>query len=256
MFSYGFFWERGGNFSTVIASAISRLRQCNVSLFRNVRSLRRLPTAELAGYLRNCFGRGRAMMYVPSSLYAVCLEHALRLFAREQVLGPVAPYCRLPCCGVRVGLIFACHPLCCCVQFLFVRYESLAKYTSARRLRPTLMLHALTLMLPVAGVDRMRGEEIVRMIGRFLGVHVDANVEQEAARSRCSPSRGRRPQVFMEHSVSLSPIVSSCPLQFILPTMVMPHPTFISPCPTTPSRLLIPSLVPSRRAAALASVIC
>ena len=48
--------------------------------------LDKLPTAELAAYIHKCFGGGKAMAYVTTSLYSVCLLHALRYFGREQFL--------------------------------------------------------------------------------------------------------------------------------------------------------------------------
>ena len=58
---------------------------CNATLFRNVPLLKSLPTAELAKYLGRCWNSGGAMMYVQTSMYSVCVLHALRHFPREQV---------------------------------------------------------------------------------------------------------------------------------------------------------------------------
>jgi hypothetical protein len=88
------------NFSLVAAESVRALQKCNSTLFRNPAMLRNLPTAELAGYLQRCFGRGRAMHYVQTSAYAVCILHALRWFRRG--------------------------------QFLFLRYEDLVRSTGAR----------------------------------------------------------------------------------------------------------------------------
>lgn len=79
-------WDPTKTFAAALDIKLRRLRNCNRTLYQNVPLLRALPTAELAGYLRHCFGRGQAMSYVESSSYAVCLMHALRYFKREQFL--------------------------------------------------------------------------------------------------------------------------------------------------------------------------
>lgn len=79
-------WDPTKTFAAALDIKLRRLRKCNHTLYQNVPLLRTLPTAELAGYLRQCFGRGQAMSYVETSTYGVCLLHALRYFRREQFL--------------------------------------------------------------------------------------------------------------------------------------------------------------------------
>ena len=86
MFALKYKWDRDGNFSSAMARAAARLRDCDPSLYGAPQRLRALRTKPLARYLRKCFGGGRAMQYLATSLYAVCIEHALRLFRREQFL--------------------------------------------------------------------------------------------------------------------------------------------------------------------------
>jgi len=63
-----------------------RLRRCDPLLYAAPWRLTTLRTEQLSRYLRKCFGGGRAMQYLATSLYAVCIEYALRLFRREQFL--------------------------------------------------------------------------------------------------------------------------------------------------------------------------
>jgi len=65
---------------------IHTLRTCNQSLFQKPELLKKLPTYELTTYLKKCFSRGKAMMYPHTSMYSVCILHALRFFKREQFL--------------------------------------------------------------------------------------------------------------------------------------------------------------------------
>lgn len=86
MFALGWGWDGTKNFTESITKKVRKLSTCNESLWQNVSLLRDLPTAELRQYLKGCFERGKAMMYVATSMYAVCLLHALRYFKREQFL--------------------------------------------------------------------------------------------------------------------------------------------------------------------------
>lgn len=86
MFGQRWLWDPMTNWSKAAAHHVRRLRACNGTLFRNTSLLASLPTAELTAYLKACFGRGGATMYLTSSLYSVCLLHALRFFGREQFL--------------------------------------------------------------------------------------------------------------------------------------------------------------------------
>ena len=79
-------WDPITDFGASFAARLQQLRDCNRSLFGNVAALRALPTAELSTYLRRCWGHGGAMMYAPTSLYSVCVLHALRFVRREQLL--------------------------------------------------------------------------------------------------------------------------------------------------------------------------
>ena len=79
-------WDPTNTFTSSLLVELRRLRKCNITLYENAQLVRSLPTAELAAYLRKCFRSGQAMMYVETSMYAVCLEHALRHFRREQFL--------------------------------------------------------------------------------------------------------------------------------------------------------------------------
>mmetsp|Transcript_52893 Transcript_52893/g.121408 ORF Transcript_52893/g.121408 Transcript_52893/m.121408 type:complete len:530 (-) Transcript_52893:415-2004(-) len=130
MFSLGWGWEKIKNFTGAVSERVRRLSECNRTLWQNVDALRTLPTTELASYLRTCFLRGKAMMYVASSMYAVCIIHALRYFERH--------------------------------QFLFLRYEDLMQ---------------------------MRPDHLIRLVGRFTGLHVDQAVLDVASKSgQCDPS--------------------------------------------------------------------
>ncbi|KAL1505031.1 hypothetical protein AB1Y20_008792 [Prymnesium parvum] len=86
MFSLGWNWDPVRNFSASMAYKLSELRSCNASLYMRPDRLLRLPTEELARYVRKCFAYGRATMYATTSMYSVCLLHALRYFKREQFL--------------------------------------------------------------------------------------------------------------------------------------------------------------------------
>jgi hypothetical protein len=86
MFALGWEWEPVTNFSEAVAPKLGLLRECNETLFQNVTALRSLPTDELLKYMRRCFARGKAMAYPQTSMYAVCVENALRYFKREQFL--------------------------------------------------------------------------------------------------------------------------------------------------------------------------
>ncbi len=86
MFALGWEWDGVKNFSKSFGYKLQRLKMCNETLFQNAALLRRLPTSELAQYMRKCFGRGRAMMYPQLSMYPVCILHAMRYFEREQFL--------------------------------------------------------------------------------------------------------------------------------------------------------------------------
>ena len=79
-------WDPTKTFTSSLLIGLRRLRKCNTTLYQNPQLLRSLPTSELATYLRKCFRSGQAMMYVETSMYAVCVEHALRHFRREQFL--------------------------------------------------------------------------------------------------------------------------------------------------------------------------
>ena len=79
-------WDPTRTFTSSLLIELRRLRKCNTTLYQNAHLLRALPTPELAAYLRKCFRSGQAMMYVETSMYAVCVEHALRHFRREQFL--------------------------------------------------------------------------------------------------------------------------------------------------------------------------
>ena len=79
-------WDPTQTFTSSLLIELRRLRKCNTTLYQNAHLLRALPTPELAAYLRKCFRSGQAMMYVETSMYAVCVEHALRHFRREQFL--------------------------------------------------------------------------------------------------------------------------------------------------------------------------
>ena len=86
MFSLGWNWDPVKRFGPSMANKMRQLQVCNVSLFGNASALRNLPVAELATYMRKCFNRGAATMYATTSMYAVCIRHALHLFDRGQFL--------------------------------------------------------------------------------------------------------------------------------------------------------------------------
>ena len=86
MFSLGWNWDPVKNFSASMAYKLDDLRKCNRSLFMRPDRLRALPTSELASYMRECFRFGSATMYATTSMYGVCMLHALRYFRREQFL--------------------------------------------------------------------------------------------------------------------------------------------------------------------------
>ena len=70
-------WDPITDFGASFAARLQQLRDCNRTLFGNVAALRALPTSELST-CRRCWGHGGAMMYAPTSLYSVCVLHALR----------------------------------------------------------------------------------------------------------------------------------------------------------------------------------
>ena len=86
MFAMQWAWDPIGAFAPSFAMRVKHLRDCNATLFRNTALLKRLPTSELAKYLSRCWNSGGAMMYPQTSLYAVCVLHALRHFPRRQFL--------------------------------------------------------------------------------------------------------------------------------------------------------------------------
>eukprot|EP00908_Phaeocystis_cordata_P001396 Transcript_11476.p2 GENE.Transcript_11476~~Transcript_11476.p2 ORF type:complete len:221 (-),score=37.90 Transcript_11476:97-759(-) len=124
MFALKYRWERDRNFTSVMARKAAGLRRCDPSLFRAPRRLRALSTEVLARYIRRCFGGGRAMQYLATSLYAVCIEHALRLFGRE--------------------------------QFLFLRYEDLEGMT------PTTLIQLLARFTGLSAEGALRSKEATR----------------------------------------------------------------------------------------------
>ena len=103
MFTLGWLWDNRTNFSQVMREEAEKLRACNQTLGANPRQLPSLSTAELAAYIRSCFGSGLAMNYLQSSMYAVCILHAFRYFSPR--------------------------------QFLFVRYEDLIRLPTAAAVR-------------------------------------------------------------------------------------------------------------------------
>ena len=86
MFALQWAWDPISEFEPSLAMRANQLRTCNASLFRNVSLLRSLPTPELSAYLAKCWNYGGAMMYAQTSMYSVCILHALRYFRREQFL--------------------------------------------------------------------------------------------------------------------------------------------------------------------------
>jgi hypothetical protein len=86
MFSLGWNWDPVKNFSASMAFKIRDLKQCNETLFNRPDLLRHLPTEEVAQYMRSCFRYGAATMYPTTSMYSVCMLHALRYFRRDQFL--------------------------------------------------------------------------------------------------------------------------------------------------------------------------
>ena len=79
-------WDPVKNFSASMSYKLQELQKCNSTLYMRPELLRKLPTTELATYVRKCFAYGRATMYPTTSMYGVCLLHALRYFKREQFL--------------------------------------------------------------------------------------------------------------------------------------------------------------------------
>jgi hypothetical protein len=86
MFSLGWNWDPVKNFSASMAFKIRDLKECNETLFNRPDLLRHLPTEEVAQYMRSCFRYGAATMYPTTSMYSVCMLHALRYFRRDQFL--------------------------------------------------------------------------------------------------------------------------------------------------------------------------
>lgn len=86
MFALQWAWDPISEFEPSLAMRANQLRTCNATLFRNVSLLRSLPTPELSAYLAKCWNYGGAMMYAQTSMYSVCILHALRYFRREQFL--------------------------------------------------------------------------------------------------------------------------------------------------------------------------
>ena len=86
MFALAWAWDPLESFEDSLIVKVANLRACNETLFRNAPLLHRLPTAELTAYLQRCWNHGGSMMYATTSLYAVCIMHALRIFPREQFL--------------------------------------------------------------------------------------------------------------------------------------------------------------------------
>jgi len=103
MFALQWTWEPIADFGPAFASKAAQLRDCNESLWRDTELLRSLPTEELAAYLSRCWVSGGALNYPHTSLYGVCVLHALRHFERR--------------------------------QFLFLRYEDLMQMDAAALLR-------------------------------------------------------------------------------------------------------------------------
>ena len=73
MFSLGWNWDAVKNFSASMAYKLKSLQDCNRTLYMRPQLLKRLPTAELAKYVRKCFAYGRATMYPTTSMYGVCM---------------------------------------------------------------------------------------------------------------------------------------------------------------------------------------
>ena len=86
MFSLGWNWDPIKNFTASMAYKLHDLRKCNRTLYMRPDRLKALPTEEIAAYMRSCFNYGAATMYATTSMYAVCMVHALRYFKREQFL--------------------------------------------------------------------------------------------------------------------------------------------------------------------------
>ena len=86
MFSLGWNWDAVKNFSASMSYKLRALKDCNATLYMRPHLLRSLPTAEIATYMRRCFNYGAATMYPTTSMYSVCMLHALRYFRREQFL--------------------------------------------------------------------------------------------------------------------------------------------------------------------------
>ena len=86
MFALKWAWDPIPSFEASLAVRVNQLRDCNRTLFRNVEALRALPTHELSAYLTKCWSSGAALMYAQTSMYSVCVLHALRHFERRQFL--------------------------------------------------------------------------------------------------------------------------------------------------------------------------
>ena len=84
MFSLGWNWDPVKNFTASMAYKLRDLRECNRTLYMRPDLLRSLPTSELARYMSSCFNYGAATNYATTSMYSVCMLHALRYFKREQ----------------------------------------------------------------------------------------------------------------------------------------------------------------------------
>lgn len=69
-----------------MAYKLSELRKCNSTLFMRPELLEAMPTPELAAYIKRCFAYGSATMYPTTSMYGVCILHAMRYFNRDQFL--------------------------------------------------------------------------------------------------------------------------------------------------------------------------
>ena len=86
MFAHGWGWDRERNLTRTMRRQMRELATCNATLHATPRLLLGLSDAALFRHLHRCFGRGKAMAYVSSSAYAVCIVAALRVFPREQFL--------------------------------------------------------------------------------------------------------------------------------------------------------------------------
>ena len=59
------------NFTASMSYKLNDLRKCNRTLYMRPDLLRKLPTDELATYVRSCFRFGSATMYATTSMYSV-----------------------------------------------------------------------------------------------------------------------------------------------------------------------------------------